>query len=425
MAARLGSLRPVWVISLIVAALGVAATAALLVFGGSGSLVNRVVGFTFGTPTTADVASSCESWVNRGGPEPNDSFDCDGSTWSVYGKEVTGTVVARLKHLTPDGPLVDQLPVRALGDAAFGKPTAADYGLVAAVVALVVIGVVVAAVALVGQALLRRRPTAAGNTDPDYASALQQVQRHNLAPVIGTYRTEGSAMKGVSVIGGAELALAALAGVTASLATAEGKMDRLVAIAIAVGAIGLVGIQLFRWYARKRDAPHGLACVCEHGLVVSERDKSFVSRWSEASFIGSPDTLTPEIKVAPFAVRNQNGATYSFDEWAWEKPDLLRTQIYDKIHAAVRERILADFEAGRKVAFGTTIVSRDGITRDGVTLRYGEIRSITQDAKGLHVLPRRAATPPLFLSVTSTPNFELLVEVLTRTPAGLRTLRQS
>ncbi len=405
--------RAVKVLGLMLTGLGIVASILLFVLPTpASSLGGWVVGSTVGRPTTVELPYLCRSY---GRAEPSRKLTCPGATWQDGDQKVTGTLYGRRQDLTTGDELGDHVDARVFGSTAYARPPASNYGVVIAALALVVVGLASTAFGTLATALGGPgEASVSGDAGPNPSPLRPLAERHGLGQVISAYRTSEFSMAELILVIAAQLALAVMAGVVATLVTAEDHVDVIIAAGIGVAAVGAVGFRLRKRHHWRRRHRGALAGVCEHGVLVSSAEHTFACRWSEAEFIGTPVALSALAATAPFSIRAPGGRTFTFDGDSWDEIRLLRGSVYENVYRVAAERLHADFHAGRDVTFGDVTVNRAGVTRGGTSLPYEEIRGLVRDNDNLTILPRRASLPTVRLPVAATPNVEILMQLLGR-----------
>lgn len=186
----------------------------------SGSIVGWTVGHTLGTPATVEVPDACEAHGTRG-IDSEDRTTCPGASWSVDGRSGSGTLYAQLEQVSGDEGLVDRVDARVFGGAAYLAPTAGRYGITAALLTLVGLGLLAVALTVPVWVLRRVSRTAeAADYDTDDAMSFCVIW----------------------------LATAATVGAAVGYLMAEDSMDRLTAGVVVVATVAWVVWKVRKWH---------------------------------------------------------------------------------------------------------------------------------------------------------------------------------
>lgn len=207
-----------WATGLALGGLGLLATLLLFLLPSpAGSIAGRPLGYTTGTSTMVELPEECEIRVSSNG---GSSATCPGATWSVDGREGSGTLYGRPDQLS-QRETGNQVEARVFNGSAYLRPSAAQYGATAAALALVAIGLLAAVLTIPLWTARFLSSAWDGDWDVDDVMAF-------------------------GVVG---IALAAAAGAAAGYLAAEDSTDRLTAGAVvAAAAIGAV-VKVRRWHS--------------------------------------------------------------------------------------------------------------------------------------------------------------------------------
>ncbi|GAB3764565.1 hypothetical protein [Microlunatus parietis] len=210
---RLGLLLAARIAAFLLAGVGIlGGLACYLIPSPAGSIGGRAVGYLLGTPAAVELPESCESGPVRRRSGGTRNVTCKGATWTIDGREESGTLYGELAQVS-DGGYLKHVVARVYEKSAYLAPPALEFSAGIAPPVLLGFGLLAGILSIPCWLHPGLRETLAG----------WEVEDVMLCALVG-------------------LALAASIGAIPGFLLADDDENRLTAVAVVVGSVICVGL---------------------------------------------------------------------------------------------------------------------------------------------------------------------------------------